>query len=218
MALNYKSSLVRYRRYLAAAEADPVWKASLFVILSLILLLFMILFAIRPTVITIAGLIANIKEQKILSARLADKIDTVRDASDLLSQQKENITLLDQALPASPEWSGWVDAVQKIAESSGVEVMNVLAGPVMVSGRQIVLPNDRLATQVVNPAPKEVTPIHFSIIAKGDYGTVKDFAEQLEGLRRLAIITNIDVTKTKDGSIETTITGVIGYMMEAVQP
>jgi len=214
MALNYKSSLVRYRRYLAAAESDPVWKASLFVILSLLLLLFMILFAIRPTLITIAGLVSDIKEHQILSNRLSEKIDLVRDASDLLSQQRDNLPLLDEGLPTKPEWNEWVLMVEELAKANGIVLENVIAGPVTVEGKQVLTPAEKQSTTEMVELPKGVTPIPFNVIVKGDYEKLSQFASLIERSRRIALVTNITTARNKDGDIVTTITGVIGYMME----
>lgn len=214
MALNYKSSLVRYRRYLAAAEADPVWRASAFVILSLLLLLFMILFAIRPTVITIAELVSQIQIQTELSQKLATKIENVRDASEILSQQRDNLPLLDQAIPKKPIWQEWINSIEKLATASGLVIKSVDAGPINILGKPVVVAtiNNAVTTAEAPVVPKGVTPINFTIVAEGDYLQVKQFVENFEKLRRLTIVSDIQIAKNKLGVIETTIKGAIGYM------
>lgn len=214
MALNYKSSLVRYRRYLAAAEADPVWRASAFVVLSLVLILGMILFAIRPTLIIIAGLVSEIQEQRELSDKLAKKIEIVREASDVLAQQRENITLLDQALPKVPVWQEWIDDVERIALEDGVVIQIVTSGPVTVTGPIIPVPGALNAPAAANG----VIAINFTITADGDFEQVKKFTSDIENLRRLTQVSEINVTKNKEGAIVTNIVGSISYMMKQTLP
>ena len=55
--LDYRSSLLHYRRYLSVVQKRPILRASLFLILSLILLIILVATALRPTLVTIAGLL-----------------------------------------------------------------------------------------------------------------------------------------------------------------
>lgn len=216
MALNYKSSLTRYRRYLAAAEESTTWKASIFVVFSLVLMAIMIIFALRPTLLTIADLVTQIKEQEALSARLAEKIDDVREASDVLSSQRSRLVVLDAALPQTPEWISWVQRVEGLATESSVVVDSIAAGPVATMGK-VVDPNS--VTTISDAAksvslPKGAGMIPFTIAIHGDYDQVRKFAEQLDTLRRVTVISNLHYAKEKDGTIATTITGWIGYMTQ----
>lgn len=216
MALNYKSSLTRYRRYLAAAEENSTWKASIFVIFSLVLMAIMILFALRPTLLTIADLVTQIREQQELSNRLSDKIDDVREASDVLSSQRARLTVLDTALPQSPEWISWVQRVEGLATESSVLVDSIAAGPVATMGK-IVDTNTNTTTVDATKSvtlPKGANMIPFTIAVHGDYDQVRKFAERLDTIRRITVITDLQYAKEKDGTIATTITGWIGYMTQ----
>ena len=57
MALQYKNSLARYRKYLQVVQSQPLFVASLWVILSLLLVILLVVMAIRPTLVTSGGLV-----------------------------------------------------------------------------------------------------------------------------------------------------------------
>ena len=108
MALSYKGGLSRYRRYLQLLQEKPLWGASLYVVLTLILILTMLVFALRPTLITISGLLGQTKKLQETSDRMNHKIAEVQKAAEALDLARDRMGLLDEALPAKPLWSEWV--------------------------------------------------------------------------------------------------------------
>lgn len=63
------------------------------------LISFFILFAIKPTFLTISALIGDIKAKEILSKELKSKINDIIVAQDLFSQVQERYSLVESSLP-----------------------------------------------------------------------------------------------------------------------
>lgn len=211
MALDYKSSLSRYRRYLKVVSEKPLWKASLFTILSLALIIVMVVFALRPTLVTIASLGGQIKQQQQVADKLRAKIATVQVAGEQLDQAKTREHLLATGLPILPEWEDWADRVTAMASESGVQIVYMTFGEMPVAGKMVTEVKTTIGTQEPVTLPEGVAGISFSITVKGEYLQVKQLAAEIEALRRLAILSNIQVDRESDGSLVSVISGAISY-------
>jgi len=181
--LQYKSSLGRYRRYLQTVQAQPLLKASLFLILSLLLIIILVLAALRPTLITIASLLGQINSQQQLAAQLDHKIATIREAQQQLAAVSSRLVYLDAAIPTQADISLWTNSVQKVASESGVAANNISLSDLPVG--RVSQPN----------------LLAFKLNVVGPYDRVYQFLQFLESLRRLVKLDKIAVTRdSKDGT------------------
>ncbi len=175
--LQYKSSLGRYRRYLQSIQNQPLLKASLFLILSLSLVIGLIAMALRPTLSTIAGLIGQIQQERQLEKQLDAKINTLKDAQIQLTLASARLTYLNDAIPTSAHAAVWADSLSRVASESGVQVDSVV-----VTG----LPVARVS---------ESMQIPFKIAATGGYPQLYQFLQVLQNLRRLIKIDTVDIAR-----------------------
>lgn len=195
--LDYKSSLARYRRYLQAANSKPLWKASLYVILSLILIIVLVVLALRPTLITIAGLLGKIKEQNSIEQQLDRKIQMVTQANQELVRASSKLIFLDEALPTQADVAAWKSSLDNVASQAGISIEAIQIGDIPVD------------TESTTSAQ-----VSFSISASGQYAELRQFLQMLQNLRRLITIEN--VTLARDLSPESTqlLMGVEGFLGE----
>lgn len=200
MALDYKSGLARYRKYLQVVQERPLWKASLFVILSLVLTIAMVILALKPTLVTVAGLVGQIRQQKEVARKLNEKISAVQKASGLLEQNRDRLSLLDLALPGDSNWADWANMLVKSASDSGLAVSSVVFGPVPAGEKE-----------VRGKLPPGAWGVAFSVTASGQYPQIKDFVERVENLSRVSVLTDVRVVKEKDGSLVISVQGVSAY-------
>lgn len=189
--LQYKSSLSRYRRYLQTMQHQPLLRASLYLILSLILMIVLITAALKPTLTTIASLTGQIKEKRALEKKLDAKINTLKEAQQQLAAASDRLIYLDQAIPQSAALSVWNDSLQRVASESGVAITSISFTNVPVA---------HVGT---------VTPLVFQFTATGDYTQVYHFLESLQNLRRLIKIDNAGLTNSATGSLQLNINGEI---------
>lgn len=211
MALNYKSSLVRYRRYLQVAGQKPLWKATLFLSLSLILVVVLLIVAIKPTATKIAELEGKIKQQSKLSDQLNQKIVDDQKAARQLEQNRPRLTILTDGLPTTAEWKDWEQNMEGLATQSGVELNSVSIGTTVVKGQEIAPATGKKTIEVVT-LPNEVSGINVSVEATGQYSQLRQFTEAVEKTRRIIIFSLTEIDKQKDGTLQLTLVGRIGYI------
>lgn len=192
--LDYKSSLGRYRRYLAVATKQPMVRASLFLILSLILLIGLLLLALKPTLITISALLGQITTQKEIVTKLDEKIVEISQSQQVLAQNQSRLFLLDQALPTRPSLQEFDKALEEQASASGIQLSGITFVKVSFSG-------------------KNADNIEFTLTASGQYKEIRGFVEVLESLRRLAHLDSVIIASNdKDNNLTLTVKGIIGII------
>ncbi|KKR91977.1 MAG: hypothetical protein UU42_C0006G0016 [Candidatus Woesebacteria bacterium GW2011_GWA1_41_13b] len=166
--LDYKTSLARYRRYLATVQEQPLLRASLYLVLSLLLIIILILAALRPTLITIASLSGDIKQQGEIEKKLDAKITQVSQAQQILSANETKLLVLNQALPIGEEFSIWGKRMEELAQESGVTLTGV------------ALENYQ----------------DFALTVQGNYIQLKSFLNRVESLRRLMKIESVQIVSS----------------------
>lgn len=168
--LDYKSSLAQYRRYLAAVREQPLFAASLGLVLSLILIIILVFAALRPTLVTIASLLGNIQQQSDVEKRLDKKIAEITAAQAEYLKNESRLKVLDEALPVGQKYAAWGMRLEEVASESGVKVTEWS----LVEGKD------------------------FSVSLSGDVVGLKRFLAIMENLRRLVEVKDVQLAKDKD--------------------
>jgi Tfp pilus assembly protein PilO len=208
MALDYKSSLARYRKYLQVAQEKPVVRASIFLMLSLTLVIGMLVFALRPTLTTVAGLLGQIKQQRQVAEALNRKIVAINEARANFDRIQSRIYLLDSALPTNSQWSEWVVDLQRMASESGVLLTRASIDGVQIVGNSV--PGIK-KVEVKPSLPTGVTAVGFSVDVVGNYLQLKQYLQDIENSRRIAIVNEIRLNKDTSGELTLTVVGNVGY-------
>lgn len=212
MALDYKSSLSRYRRYLQLVQSRPLWTASLWVILSLILLIALLILALRPTLVTISGLVGQIKQQGEISQKLEEKMMTVQKALEELDAISPKMPLLDEVLPKESEWNILAARLEKIATESGLQVTSIVIDKIPIAlNEPVPTGGPRL---VKSEMPKEILALKFIISASGEYTQMRKMVLDLENLRRVIVLSSVLIDTNKEGVLVVTINGEAGFVPE----
>lgn len=193
----YRNSLVQYRRYLEAVRDRPLLQASLFVILTLILLIILVAFALRPTLLTIAGLYGDLGAQRKITLQLDKHIQDQAAAAQNYNQNQAQLALLDAAIPSLPSVDAWVTQIDAMAAQSSVVLDTVKVSKI----------------GIVKDVTGTIMQSDFFLFVKGDFANLKTFLKALESSRRLVQIGSITVNKnaTIDGQLQMQITGQILY-------
>lgn len=168
--LDYKSSLAQYRRYLTAVREQPVFAASLGLVLSLVLIIILVSAALRPTLVTIASLLGNIQQQSDVEKRLDKKIAEVTSAQAEYLKNESRLKVLDEALPVGQKYAAWGMRLETVASESGVKVTEWS----LLEGKD------------------------FSVSLSGDVGGLKRFLTTMENLRRLVEVKSVQLSKAKE--------------------
>ncbi len=159
---------------------NPVAKVSIELMLTVGLVLFLGVFAIRPTLITMSDLIKEIDDKKELDRQLGQKIAALSTAQSEYLAVESRLEVLSDAIPTHPDVVRDLKLIEKMASDSSIVITNATIEelPKPVLGE---LPFEKLKRSSVT--------IRMSVI--GDYPTIRQFAEQLRASRRVFVIESI---------------------------
>lgn len=158
---------------------QPMFAASLWLVLSLALVIILVWAALRPTLVTISSLLGEIKQQSEVEKKLDKKISGISAAQAMYLKYESRLRVLDEALPAGRKYAAWAIRLESIASESGVKVGEWS----LTEGRD------------------------FTISLAGDFPGLRQFLATLENLRRLVEIENVQLDKKE--SLMLTIKGVL---------
>ena len=97
--LTQSTNINTYYVRIGAYSRRPEIKVISSLTLSIITVIFLTLFAIKPTIITISGLLREIEDKKDFNQTLDIKINQLTLAQSQLNIYQDQLPLLDQALP-----------------------------------------------------------------------------------------------------------------------
>lgn len=159
---------------------NPVAKASTELFLTIGLVLFLGVFAIRPTIVTMSDLLKEIESKKELDTALTKKIAALQTAQNQYLAIEDQLQLLDEAIPEDPQVIYGTKLIEKIAAETKV-VINSLTISVIPENTQ---PN-------VVFAQKSKQLLNISVKISGDYISIREFVEALRNSRKSFIIESV---------------------------
>lgn len=183
MALDWQTEYHRYRRYffnIGRFYQKKKVRVYTEIVLSLFTITFFIVFAIRPTLVTIAGLVKTIKDQRLVNQKLEEKVQILGPAQQKYLLIEPELKFVDQALPKTPQLSLLVKQLEALSQASNVNLKTV-------QFKQVVLKNQ-------NTSSKHEA-IGFSLMAQGNYQDLKKFLEKLYLLRRIVALKGFSFKK-----------------------
>lgn len=186
MAANFQTN--NYQKYflnfVALYNKRPDLKAYTEILLSIVTIGIFIVFAIKPTLVTIAELITKINEQQQTSDNMDTKIKNLGIAQNLYTREQSNINLLNQAVPSGPDVANYVRQIEGVMKKENIT-------PLTMSVDQVdVLAASTSATPTTatppNPASASIT-----ISMNGTYAPLLALIEDIESLRRPASLSKL---------------------------
>lgn len=220
MAIDYKNSLGRYRRYLYSLQNQPLWNASFWLSMTIILVILMVVVFLRPTLITIASLFGQSREQQELISRMDKKLELLKKANENYLAAETKLEFLNQAIPRESRWVDLADELAQTASDSGVFAKEIKVENVVLKGTEMIPTAD--AKTKAKSAPEEKLPsgvskVKFSILAEGDYLQFLNLLESIHLSGRITILDNAKINKQKDGVLTLTIEGYAVFFAPSVK-
>ena len=206
MIPTWRKYYIRYKTFFLQVyklyQQRPDLKAYLEILLSLVAISIFAVFAIRPTLVTIGKLINEIREKQKTSMHLDKKIEDTAKAKELYKTFQNQISLLNQAVPGSPE----VESFVLQFEGSSIKY-SVL--PDSYGIESVTIKED-------NPAASVNTQfLVYKVNSKAGYENIVEFLEYLEKYRRPFGINIVNLTPiTNEEAIEIAVTfdGQVPYL------
>lgn len=165
---------------LAKFYRKPVTKVSLELFFSLFAIMFFTIFAIKPTLETIAGLIQEIEEKEQLDEQLQRKIAALSTAQDEYERLAPKIEFLDQAIPTQPQLVYSLKIIERAAAENNV---------VISSARLPEIPEEKELNAISNSL--ERLDLYLNVRILGDYPSMRDFVNTLQGYRRTFVVEEV---------------------------
>ncbi len=189
MALGWKGQYFRYKEFFLNISSFYKQRADLRafleIILSLTTIVAFLLFALKPTALTIISLLQEIKNKQNTVAALTLKISNLQKANDVFTQNQNTIPDVDSAIGTAPQPDIIMQQIQGLAVKNSVIISGASVSQVTIIG---TTPAKKASTDV-KPLPGNAKEMPISINIKGDYANILQFVADFENLR---VITKID--------------------------
>lgn len=173
------------------------------IILSLAAISFFLVFAIKPTLITITELVTTIKDQRLVITQLQNKINALSAAQSEYNLISGDLYLVDEALPKDSQMAALVKQIEVIASQSGAALGSIKFDPVTLK-EAVASPKE--ISKIAAQTAKE---INFNLTVAGDYLNLKEFLHRLNALRRVIVVETFSL-KIKKAESQTLTLGVSG--------
>jgi hypothetical protein len=199
----WRRRYVRYRRlflnfFNQYKERKDV-KVFLEILLTLATISIFSILALRPTVVTIAGLIKEIEAKKETVAVMDEKIKNLNSAQALYEKESDKIELLETSVPYDPSPDAFTRQVEGLSGRHEVNLGSVSLGGVTLLGKggneKVQLPPSNVLGAV--------NSLVFSLNASSDYPHIFNFLSEVEKVRRPIRIKSVSVNAadTEEGRI-----------------
>lgn len=165
---------------------SPVAVVSLELILTISLILFLAIFAIRPTLLTMSDLLKEIEDKTELNDRLTQKVAALSTAQNEYLAYEPRISVLDDAIPSVPEVVNAVKIIEKIAAEEQVVISSISMNQVPDGDEDLEFTKKQLIQ----------VPVSISLI--GDYPSTRRFIETLKSNRRTFVIDTVVFSAEED--------------------
>jgi hypothetical protein len=153
---------------------------SLELLLSIGLVLFLGIFAIQPTLMTMSDLIKEREDKIKLSEQLEKKTAALQTAQIVYTQIQSQLPYLDEAIPQQPELVKSLKILEKLATENNVIVSNISVPEI---------PDEKAAIDSKVPVARVDLPVSVSI--SGDYLAIRAYVEALQNSRRSFVIDTV---------------------------
>lgn len=172
------------------------------IILTFTATIFFALFAINPTLSTIARLRKEVMDSKLVDQKLSEKINNLSLLSSAYQDIKDDIPFVIDAIPTQPEAPTLVAQIQSIAKNSEVLISGLSISPVSL---------------VAKDSTKS-SAFTFEFSAKGNFEKINKFISDLVDMQRIVFIDRISISRSNsesesksDNNLDTNIKGSVYF-------
>jgi type IV pilus assembly protein PilO len=172
-----------YSKYLAFMPDLKQERTKKFttIVLTLVASIILSLFAINPTISTIAGLQKQIDDNKSVSYKLQQKITDLSTLQQKYNNIQSDLTVITDAVPTSAQVPLLVAQIQTVAKNSNVKLDQFQTFSIDFSKE--------------NSISKNYSSFEFGLSVEGSYQQLTDFMDNLVNFQRIITLANISISK-----------------------
>lgn len=158
--------------------------------------IFFLLFAISPTISTIAKLNKQIADSKFVDQKLSEKINSLSTLSQSYNNLSQDLQFVTNAVPIKPEAPTLAALIQGVADESSTQLTALHVSSIEFSGQ----------------AASNSSNFSFSISGNGSYESINNFVSSLSSMQRVITINSLQFTKgAQEGNVGVEIGGSAFY-------
>lgn len=208
LTTRYSQDLRRYYRM-------PAVQVSLTLVLSLFVMAIFIVFALRPTIVTIVILKKTIAESEKIRQQLSVKMTNLQKASVQFELLKPILPMLNSTIPNNgAEYLPLTTAIEILARQTGTQLESESLGPTLLFSRII--------SPFIPSKDQSVVELPFTARVIGSYPNISAFLTKLLSMERIIIIESVTITRETGSKEENTnvalnISGSAYYLADKIQ-
>ena len=212
MEKGWRKNYLRYKTFflnmLTQYRERSDWKAYIEILLSLATVSIFSVFALRPTLVTIAGLVKEIDEKKVTVNTMDAKIQNLSKAQTIFDQEGGRIQLLENfAIPKRENSDVFARQIENLSNKHQVALSTFSLGEGVILGKQANTSSPKEDKENSNPMPEGASQITFSISAQvgiDQYPALVGFLSDFENLRRPQKLDEVKISLQKEETQEQT--------------
>lgn len=182
------------------------------IILSLAAIIVFGIFAIRPTLVTVATLIQEIETKEEVVAQLDQKVQNLSLAQQVYQDNIEAITLLNTSVPSKPVAQEFIRQLEALVSKNSVTLNTMVFENINLRGEALSSVNTNSENQNT-PLSNNASEISFSVTITGTYPNVENFVKDIENLLMVNLINKSNIATTElNNNLTLTISGRIPYI------
>lgn len=163
--------------------------------LTIITLTFFTLFAINPTLSTIAKLQKELEDNKYIDQQLQVKINNLSILEEKYNQIQKDLPIIFSSVPDKPNIPILIGEIEAVAKDTGVNIIN--------------LQSYEVETESGKKSEKSPTSFSFSLGAEGPKENISFFISELTTMRRITTpdLISLSLEKEASGNLRVSIKG-----------
>ncbi len=183
MATGWHGQYYRYREFFL--DIVNIYKqrsdlrAFVEIILSISTITVFLIFALKPTALTIISLTREIREKERVVASLDQKIKDLKTAAAVFSQNQASVPNINFAVSTSPSPETIAKQIQGLAVKNSTAIQGLSIGQVTLVGNDL---KTKKSTDT-KPLPEGASEMPIGISVRGDYPALLSFIKDLGNLR-----------------------------------
>lgn len=219
----WRRNYLRYKSYFLNVigkyqERSDV-KAYLEILLSLLTISIFAIFALKPTLLTIAGLLKEIEGKEKTLIVMDQKIEKLSKARSLFDRERQNVVLLGMAIPQNSNPEGFAQQIEGLINKHQTILNNLTINDAPIVGEGEA--SGQKAEDQTGNFPQDAKALPISVgtsISYEQYQTILSFLSDFEFLRRPVKIDSLAVSQRQDKDktdiISLVIEGRLPYLTE----
>lgn len=205
------SQQLEKEKFYQKLQNDPMAHVSLEFVATIIFIIALFLIGIKPTVITIKQIEANLEQLQTFNVSLETKINSLKDLTSIYQTNKQKFDLLAVAIPETTQFPLFEKQLRYLIKQNQLSLLSLTFSkiPLIKDNKE----KELTAPSQDNDDDESENSLTFNLAASGSYETIKNFVSQLQNLNRLVTIKNFTISQSSSSvdQLNFTVSGTIYY-------